>query len=934
MIVLATIVSAFINFVSASVLALLVILRRRYTKLTLGFIAFSISIAFWSLCYFLWQISNTAEDALLWSRFLMFFASFIPVSYLMFIVCFMNKYDSYKGRLLLSLVLFCGFALVSILTPYIVTSVEPRSVYAHWPVPGVLFFPFLSIWILYVLFPAYSLLRYYFSTTGVVHEQAKLILLGVFVGYGGGITNYLLWMNIPIPPIGNILVSFFVFCMAYAISKHRLMDVRLAIRKIIANLLVTLGVFLLFTVNYYLYLNIYEDELSSPVFIFFVIVAVIIVFSFDGLQKMIRRVTDRFLFSAIYDQNKLMRDLGGVLSSTLGFEDVMPKIYEVLSRAMHIKYINFGLRLTGRKDIPSELIGTKGDFAMYYFGEGEPLGALPTYFQGALPADHKALLYDDLAYMDESAMDRNTLRVKQWMNEKQVGVILPLYIKEDVIGYLILGEKLNGDAFTSEDVAVLETFALQAAIGIENILLFMYMRDFNTQLKTSVEKATSQLKEKNRTLELLRKMDSIITTSLDLQNVCQKIVDTLSWELGYDIAYVSIVDTKAGVLRPVAVAHTPVADKAAAIVSGYEHSFEVPINFYDHPLVKVLKEGVQYKSSSIVDVVGAKVPENVLQQLESMHTIGGVMAFPVYAKEKVIGVLVVAVPVDPNKLTEIELELLGEFVKEVGIALDNALLYEEVKRTNQALIDTNKRLIDLDRMKDEFVSIASHELRTPMTAINSYVWMALNKGGEMSDKAKDYLGKVAISTQRLIDLVNDMLNVSRIESGRVEVKKEPFDIVELIKDVHEELQIKANERHLELAFEYTGASVKAVGDANKTREVLTNFLGNSLKFTEKGKVWTSLEFKQTTVGTEIFDWVEISVRDTGRGISQDDMPRLFTKFGRLENELATIAQTQGTGLGLFICKKYVEAMGGEVGADSELGKGSRFWFRLKKAIAA
>jgi signal transduction histidine kinase len=352
----------------------------------------------------------------------------------------------------------------------------------------------------------------------------------------------------------------------------------------------------------------------------------------------------------------------------------------------------------------------------------------------------------------------------------------------------------------------------------------------------------------------------------------------------------------------------------------------VDVTDQTHPIAKVFRTGVRFETEHLTEVFAARVPDAILEQLHEIHKIRGIFVLPIHAKQRAVGTLIVTFPVAPDKVSQAEREILDEFVKEVGIALDNAMLYEEVKRTNQALIDTNKRLIELDRMKDEFVSIASHELRTPMTAINSYVWMALNKGGELPVKARDYLDKVSISTQRLISLVEDMLNVSRIESGRVKIELVNFNVASLVADVHEELQIKAHERSLELIFERNDDEFVVHGDKNKTREVLTNLIGNALKFTDHGKV--------TTMIKETEGMIEVSVKDTGRGIAESDMQRLFTKFGRLENELSTIAQTQGTGLGLYICKKYMEAMHGEIGVESTLGEGSRFWFRLPKGDVA
>ena len=457
------------------------------------------------------------------------------------------------------------------------------------------------------------------------------------------------------------------------------------------------------------------------------------------------------------------------------------------------------------------------------------------------------------------------------MGENQVGVILPLKIKEEVIGYIILGEKKSGDAFTSEDVSVLETFALQAAIGIENILLFMSTKDFNKQLKSEVDRATSQLQAKNRTLELLRKMDAIITQTLDLEVLSQQIVETLSWELGYDVVCLNIFDKKKNNLVTIAWAHSPVADKVAALVTGYEKQFEVSLRDYKHPLVKVFSSGVTYSSTHLHDVISPKVAPEIINQLEKMHDVKGVLAFPVYAKERVVGVLVVGFSVKPEQLSESERGLLGEFVKEVGIALDNAMLYEELKVANQKLKDTNQKLIELDQMKDEFISIVSHELRTPMTVINSYVWMALHKGGDLPPKAIEYLDKVPISARRMINLVEDMLSVSRIESGRVQIEVSDFEMCALVKDVQDELRIKASERTISMELDTQDCKAHVMADMSKVREVITNLIANAIKFTEiGGRVCCEILIKG--------DFVEVAVNDNGRGwrgrIYQNCLPSL------------------------------------------------------------
>ena len=242
------------------------------------------------------------------------------------------------------------------------------------------------------------------------------------------------------------------------------------------------------------------------------------------------------------------------------------------------------------------------------------------------------------------------------------------------------------------------------------------------------------------------------------------------------------------------------------------------------------------------------------------------------------------------------------------------------------LKSANERLKGVDRLKDEFVSLASHELRTPMTIIKSYLWMILEKE-TLNEKQKTYLSRAYSSTERLINLVNDMLNVSRIESGRFTLAIQPTDIVDLVSVMYQELLPKAQELGINLVFEKpTAAFPKVQADKERVEQVLINLIGNSLKLTPKdGKITIALSQKD--------GMVETTISDTGKGISQEDMPKLFQKFGMVGNDYLKRQGTQGTGLGLYLSKAIVELMGGKIRVESEgAGKGAKFTFTLKITV--
>jgi len=226
--------------------------------------------------------------------------------------------------------------------------------------------------------------------------------------------------------------------------------------------------------------------------------------------------------------------------------------------------------------------------------------------------------------------------------------------------------------------------------------------------------------------------------------------------------------------------------------------------------------------------------------------------------------------------------------------------------------------LQVEQMKRELVSIATHELRTPITGIKGYLDMIMQGDlGEVNPDVKETIGEVVKINQRLADLVDDLLNVGRIEEGRIEIKPVPMDLGKLVTDVVGELSIQAKDKKLELLEpKMTGVQVQA--DPKRTRQILINFIGNAIKYTPAGKVEVAIEKGP--------DKVTCHVKDTGLGISPEEQKKLFAKFYRVKTDKTRTIT--GTGLGLWITKSLTELMGGSIGVKSEEGKGSDFNFSL------
>jgi len=252
-------------------------------------------------------------------------------------------------------------------------------------------------------------------------------------------------------------------------------------------------------------------------------------------------------------------------------------------------------------------------------------------------------------------------------------------------------------------------------------------------------------------------------------------------------------------------------------------------------------------------------------------------------------------------------QLVRSVIREIELRAKLEVLYGELKK--------------LDDAKSEFISIASHQLRTPLTAVKGYVSMILeNSYGEVPGEMNQPLKNVYASNERLIGLVNDILNISKIEAGKMEMDLENTSLEELILDIINELRIKADAKKLYLTYiKPTEAIPLLMVDKTKIRQVMMNLIDNSIKYTEKGGTTVKL----MSIGPK----VRIEISDTGIGLTKEDLPRLFESFSRGRN--GAIGRPEGTGLGLYIARRFVEMHKGRVWAESEgKGKGSVFYIEL------
>lgn len=461
------------------------------------------------------------------------------------------------------------------------------------------------------------------------------------------------------------------------------------------------------------------------------------------------------------------------------------------------------------------------------------------------------------------------------------------------------------------------------------VLLFNFIRGSKTEdfFKSRESTIVKSLEERDKAFKATAALNSIVLETLDFNTAAQQIANAIPQLLGYETGVLALVDTSKGVLKRTAISETVGGEAALATLEVPFSNIEIQLTDKDNYCIKALEENKLLHTTRLYDVLRPVISEQNADEVQRLMGTKTTLIFPIYAKDNTpFGTFLVSMKKDYEQITEYEHQTIRNFVDGIRIVLRNATLYTSLAKTTEELTHTNERLRELDKLKNEFVSLASHELRTPMTAIKSYLWMALEgQGGPLNDQQKYYIDRAYKSADRLIKLVNDMLNISRIESGRLSINVKSISLEQLVQEVIEEILPRAQELGVTVTLEQPGELPPVLADPDKIKEVLFNLIGNALKFTPKnGSITLSLKQKN--------NMIETTVSDTGSGIAPENISKLFQKFGIIAESYASeeAKATSGTGLGLYVSRSIIDLHEGKIWASSEgKGKGTQFTFSLK-----
>jgi len=473
---------------------------------------------------------------------------------------------------------------------------------------------------------------------------------------------------------------------------------------------------------------------------------------------------------------------------------------------------------------------------------------------------------------------------------------IPMLRADELLGVIVV-RRDEVLPFTENQIALVEIFADQATIAIEN-----------ARLVTELQSRTDQLTRSVRELQALGDVSHALSSTLNLETVLNTIVSRANQLAGTDGCTIWEYDERAQAFSFLATDNLD--DEVVAVTR------HLPIRRSEGNMGRMAET---HEPVQIADIAEEGAYTGPLRDVLLQTGNRALLAIPLLRENHLIGGLTV------NKKTlgafspEI-ITLLQNFATQSAVAIQNARLFREIE-------DKSRQLEAADRHKSEFLANMSHELRTPLNAIIGYSEMLQEDAADLgADQFTDDLKKINGAGKHLLELINAVLDLSKIEAGKMELYLESFDVATLVRDIGAVIPPLAakNTNRLEVSCPGTIGTMRA--DLTKVRQALFNLLSNACKFTDHGRV--TLAVSREPSGDQ--EWLRFSVSDTGIGMTPEQLARLFEAFSQAD--AATTRKYGGTGLGLALSRRLCRMMGGDVTVESESGRGSTFTIRLPAVV--
>ncbi|MEI6222300.1 MAG: ATP-binding protein [bacterium] len=891
----------------------LVTLRKTVSKVNIYFSLIAFSLAFWALALYIGDGSQDYNTALLWTRLSIVGPSWCIGFTYSFSLFFTSEKRSSKTTAQ-TLLVYIAPLILTLLSPTQL-NIETIEIDAYGANPHV--GPIYYLFFFYVILVlTLAFLKFYFSykkSKGYRKQQILLVCGSLFISTAIAFLVNIIPLFIDswnMSLFGPLSFSFFLGITIFAIVRYKFLDIQFIIKRSIVALL-SVATFL----GVYACLVIYIQGLifgkTGAVEWFDLSSIVVIAITAAPLQQAFEKLTDKIFFRSRIDIQNGILELTKELSSFTSLNQLDEKIVDSIINVMKIKGV---VLLRKNNSNEQQLIESfKKNFPDLPDNFKLHCNQLPEYFEHS----NEILITEEIGTkINEGTIVSSLLEhLYDDLTNLQIALIIPLITKGECLGILLILDKKSEDAYTMQDINLLEILSRSAAVAIDNALLYQ-------NLEERVQLRTQELNEKNKYLQILQSIIAELTQIQDFNSTAQKIVDDIKQKLGSTAAFILLKTADGQKVALKSITNTPEIQPALKLLPKNPFAIAGKLGEPKGEAVTLFK-GKPFITTKLSDIISPTVPEAIaLAMQDSLHS-HSIVSMPIITPDEIIGTLNFVLSKKTDLIDPNELEMMQSLANHVGIVMHNSKLYEDVKDANRQLENAYEELKTLDKAKTEFVSIASHQLRTPISIIRGFLSMLIdNEYGDVPTEQKKVLEKTYQNVMRLIQVVDDLLNASRIENGKLVIMPENIQIIDITEKIVRDLSSKAEGKNLQLTFTAppSAKTLLIKADPDKLSQVIINLIDNAINYTLEGSVQVAIQEKPNTV--------LISIKDSGIGIPKADQGKLFQRFTRLEN--AQKVRPDGTGIGLYIAKMIIESHGGKLWFESKDNQGTTFFIELSK----
>lgn len=879
----------FIQFAISAFLAVLVLMSNPTDRLNRLFTLFLVMMAAWGITIF--AMRDAFPDAATAYTREKWALAVIPFSSIFFLHFVLRYTRSKHGSLALYAFYSIGVASAILsLGGYTATGmVEKFYGFAPelgWAFPLVLMASYPAVlWSLVLLHRASK------NEQSTQRRQQMLLLkLGVMASVAGATTDFFPSLGLNTYPLGVVGNIFFIVLATYGVTRYKMMNLRLMLRRGMAYSAVSSFLFGVYGLCIGIVLLVTRDLSPIASVLFGAGTVLIVGVTVQPVMQRVQAVVDKAFYRERHDRISALARLNDLTKDITDFPTVAEGIVTTVREAAQVDWVAVLLPshdgkafisvADTREASPHFELSATGSAISKMKRFGEMLTFDPTIGDSASDAEN--VVTDD---------DREMALFEQL----DVRMIVPMIAAGNLAGLLTGGRKLVGSGFLDEDVEFVKTAAGQAAVAARNASLYAAAR--------------KEVSERSALAELGR----VVSSTLDLETVFERCAEQVRMLLPADRIAIALADDEGQRFEYTYVSGIPVPgwDRGAtdAIASSplqpvFEYHSGITLGMTDDPESGPL-HGMREAS---VDV-----------------GLNSLMAVPFIARGRVIGALVLESRRARAYLGE-ELALAERVAGQIVNAINNSRQFVqamELAVANEAKIKLDAENLELQRLNEakiEFLSTVSHELRTPLTSMLAFAsLLKRNKEGNLTEKNVRHLDIIDKNGRRLNALIQDLLDVSRMDMGKLFLEPSHFDIVECVNELAESFAPIYDKKSQTLHLHTSDDEALIYADKNRIMQVLTNLLSNASKYSPESKnVWLSV--------AKVGDHLEFEVKDEGFGISEEDQKQMFTSFFRVDSE--ETRSVEGTGLGLVIAKGIVEIHGGQMKMESKIGIGTVFRFEI------